>query len=245
MPDCHVGEGGGVDCATQDFAAMGSQYNISFINAEVNAQRCTLRRAITEATDLQAWFNVDASTQSRLIARTASFCTERSGLFDGFDQGLSFFLPNQTWLQPPGYVHAMIASSLSQAPNALKVTLDQPTSQPPYSASAQISADGSTVVVQLVNGIDSATNTSGNVTISFAGGSFVPSGPVTVTMLATPEAVNGAPWETSSNTPAQPELVSPSTTGATWPAGSSTWTVALPPYSFTILQIKGATAKRA
>ena len=36
MPDCHVGEGGGVACALADFAAMGPQYNISFINAEVS-----------------------------------------------------------------------------------------------------------------------------------------------------------------------------------------------------------------
>ena len=46
----------------------------------------------------------------RLKFRTASFCNERSGHFDAFDQGISFFLPNMTWIQPPGYVHK--ASSL-------------------------------------------------------------------------------------------------------------------------------------
>jgi hypothetical protein len=118
MPDCHVGESGGVACALADFQAMGAQYNVSFINAEVNAQRSTMRRAITEAADLQSWFNVDAATQARLVARTASFCTERSGHFDGFDQGLTFFLPNATWLQPPGYSHAMIADSFKTARGA-------------------------------------------------------------------------------------------------------------------------------
>jgi hypothetical protein len=39
---------------------------------------------------------------SRLKFRTASFCTERSGHYDAFDQGIAFFLPNMTWLQPPG-----------------------------------------------------------------------------------------------------------------------------------------------
>ena len=28
-----------------------------------------------------------------------------------FDQAISFFLPNMTWLQPPGHVHAMITDS--------------------------------------------------------------------------------------------------------------------------------------
>lgn len=43
--------------------------------------------------------------------RTASFCTERSGHYDFFDQGLSMFLPNGSFLQPPGHVHAMIGRS--------------------------------------------------------------------------------------------------------------------------------------
>lgn len=31
-----------------------------------------------------------------------------SGHYDNFDQGIAFFLPNMTWLQPPGYVHQML-----------------------------------------------------------------------------------------------------------------------------------------
>ena len=61
---------------------------------------------------------------SRLKFRTASFCTERSGHFDGFDQGVSFFLPNMTWLQPPGYVHQMIKDSWQ--PNVPVVSMDPP-----------------------------------------------------------------------------------------------------------------------
>ena len=74
--------------------------------------------------DLNAWFNAGANdVGKRLKFRTASFCNERSGHFDPFDQGVSFFLvrfqslvaqsgagrltsllavrqPNMTWIQP-------------------------------------------------------------------------------------------------------------------------------------------------
>ena len=78
---------------------------------ETNAGTHDLGRALDEAADLNEWFNVPSPLSERLWARTASFCTERSGLFDGFDQGLVFFTSNQTWLQPPGYVHAMITQT--------------------------------------------------------------------------------------------------------------------------------------
>ena len=53
-----------------------------------------------EATDLNDWMNCGEQQCTRLHFRTASFCNERSGHFDAFDQGISFFLPNMTWLQP-------------------------------------------------------------------------------------------------------------------------------------------------
>ena len=40
-------------------------------------------RALGEATDLIAWFSATPPFSDRLVARTASFCTERSGHFDG------------------------------------------------------------------------------------------------------------------------------------------------------------------
>ena len=56
-------------------------------------------------------------------ARTASFCTERSGYNEGGanDQGLAFYLPNGTWLQPPGFVHKIVHDTW--LPHALAVTL--------------------------------------------------------------------------------------------------------------------------
>jgi len=47
---------------------------------------------MSEATDLNDWFNCGEEECSRLHFRTASFCDERSGHYDAFDQGISFFL---------------------------------------------------------------------------------------------------------------------------------------------------------
>ena len=79
-PDCHVGGGGGVACAEDDWARL-PDFAQSAINCETNAAISTLERAIQESSDLQTWFSVAPGVQSRLLARTASFCTERSGHF--------------------------------------------------------------------------------------------------------------------------------------------------------------------
>jgi hypothetical protein len=93
MPDCHVGGGGGVGCAEDAFSRL-PDFKQSAINCETNAAISDMNRAIMEAADLMDWFNVSAELQDRLRARTASFCMERSGHYDAFDQGISFFLPN-------------------------------------------------------------------------------------------------------------------------------------------------------
>jgi hypothetical protein len=59
-----------------------------------------------------------------------------------------------TWIQPPGYVHSMIASTWQ--PNGLEVTPRVPYSNTPppnetVGASAQASDDGKTVVVRITN----------------------------------------------------------------------------------------------
>ena len=36
-------------------------------------------RALSEAADINDWFNADAAVLNRTIARTASFCSERNG----------------------------------------------------------------------------------------------------------------------------------------------------------------------
>ena len=61
----------------------------------------TIKQAMSEAADLNDWFNA-ADVADRLHFRAASFCMGDSTDFDSWDQGISFFLPNMTWLQPPG-----------------------------------------------------------------------------------------------------------------------------------------------
>ena len=64
-----------------------------------------VRTQMSEATDLNDWFNCGEEECSRLHFRTASFCDERSGHFDAFDQGISFFLVSILILKPsmPSY----------------------------------------------------------------------------------------------------------------------------------------------
>ena len=89
---------------------------------------------------LNDWFNA-ADVASRLHFRAASFCMGDSTDFDAWDQGISFFLPNMTWLQPPGYVHQMVARSWQ--PNALNCSGAKPTA-----FSAQLSADTKALVLR-------------------------------------------------------------------------------------------------
>jgi hypothetical protein len=121
MTDEHVGAGGGVEVADNLFNNVFPGKTMGAGNAETNDGTHTMLRAVKEAADLNDWFSCSAAWCSRLKFRTASFCNERSGHFDAFDQGISFFLPNMTWLQPPGYVHKMFADTWQ--PNALNVTV--------------------------------------------------------------------------------------------------------------------------
>jgi hypothetical protein len=159
LTDLHVGAGGGVQAAQQIFAQWP---NLTFgaVNAETNDGTHTMLRAAKEAADLNVWlncFSVDGNGEfcARLKLRTASFCSERSGHFDAYDQGISMFLPNTTWLQPPGLVHKLLKDTLQ--PNMLRINA----SDNRVSASAQRSDDGGTVVVRLAN-----TNTAVNTTQS-------------------------------------------------------------------------------
>ena len=165
LADLHVGAGGAVSAAEGLFQSANltsAGLQIGAVNAETNANTHTFVRAMTEAADLNDWFNAQiasADTDSnRLHFRAASFCMASSNDFDNFDQGLSFFLPNASFLQPPGLVHMMIDQTWQ--PNALKVETSagwnsggtQPGLHPPKSLfSAQTSADGNTLVLRYVN----------------------------------------------------------------------------------------------
>ena len=110
-------------------------------------------RALTEGRDLNLFFRYG---NPALQGRAASFCMERSGYNEGFanDQGLSFFLPNMTWLQPPGYVHAMIHESWQ--PLAVNFSLSPGCAASGLNVSAgdisaAANADGSAASVRIVN----------------------------------------------------------------------------------------------
>jgi len=75
--DCHVGAGGGVECSEKSL--IWQNFNGSGINCETNAVKSNLLRGALEAADLITWFGQNATTSARLRARTASFCTQRSG----------------------------------------------------------------------------------------------------------------------------------------------------------------------
>lgn len=169
LADVHIGDGGAVATAETLFSSKNiskAGLEIGAGNAETNDNMHTFVRAMTEAADLNSWFNAEiaaaAGANKRLHFRTASFCTASSNGFDNFDQGLSFFLPNATWLQPPGVVHSMIDQTWQ--PNALRVDVPNPpsgvwASQLRQSGntsddsvfSAQKSDDGKTLVLRFVN----------------------------------------------------------------------------------------------
>ena len=79
------------------------------------------------------------------------------------DQGIAFFLPNMTWLQPPGYVHGMIGDTWQPNNLALEFTINggRPSMAWSHAVSAQASSDGRTVVGRVVN-TDNSTRTSSN-----------------------------------------------------------------------------------
>jgi hypothetical protein len=109
LADIHGPAMGGVSKAEQVFAEAATK-SWGAMNLETNCGDHTFHRALTEGRDLNLFHSFP---NAALAGRAASFCMERSGYNEGFanDQGLSFYLPNGTFLQPAGYVHAMFASS--------------------------------------------------------------------------------------------------------------------------------------
>jgi hypothetical protein len=179
------------------------------------------------ASDLNDWFNsafvtTDNAT-SRLHFRAASFCMGDATDFDAWDQGISFFLPNGTWLQPPGYVHKMIDQSWQPLALNFSASVDSPT------FSAQKSEDGKTLVLRYVNFPNDSPN---KVTFAFATSdteAAIVGGTATVWSLSSSDP--GA-----ANPPGQPSLISPSKkTIASFASGSS---VEVEANSYTIVEVQ-------
>jgi hypothetical protein len=158
-----------------------------------------------EGADLNDFFSqfiapTSADTTSRIKVRTASFCTERSGYYDGGgnDQGLSFYLPNGTWLQPPGYVHKMLHDTW--LPNALAVSV---TGSATLSVSAQMAEDRSALRLIIVN------NQTRAITTSVILDGWLAGVRANVTTLS-------APSLGVDNPPGRPDLISPQQSNLSW-----------------------------
>jgi hypothetical protein len=132
-----------------------------------------------------------------------------------------------TWLQPPGWVHAMITKSWQ--PNAVPIVAGGD-----VLGSAQVSDDRMSMTVQLVNPVDA----SGPMTVSLSiSGGFAPSGAVNRWTLAEQVPAGTQPTKTAGNTPADPLYIAPILSMLEWPAGQAVLNISLPPFSFTILEL--------
>ena len=246
--DIHVGPGGGLDVAVGLFEAR-TDFHQSAVNLETNAGTHTHARALQEAADLNAFFSANATMQQRVLIRTASFCTERSGHFDAFDQGIAFFMPNQTWLQPPGHVHAMIAKARHL--NARNVTLGGGggsggggdgggggggglSASGGLSVSAQSSDDHTSVVVRIVNPFATPIGPSGmhNISVAVELGKATSCAACSVSVLAAADPTMANPsWS--------PDLISPQPAACALAGGRTATVAPLAPFSYSVLEFSG------
>ena len=223
LADLHVGAGGAVEAAAGLFANPPTPgFAQGAINAETNAGTHGLQRALDEAADLIDWFTAEVAVTGRLYARTASFCTGSSNNFDSWDQGISFFLPNMTWLQPPGHVHAMIAATWAES--TLQSTLSG--TQAPFAA--QKTADGKSLVLRVVNNGDGALP----LQVQLAGGDAAAGPAYTLWTLGGQGLSRGA-----DNTPSAVDAVAPKSASVPIAAGALGLNLTIEATQFAVLVV--------
>lgn len=190
--DIHSGPFDGLSRSQKIFNAESTK-TWGVINLETNCGTHDMGRALDEARGMNVFF---AESDARVLGRASSFCMERSGYQEGGanDQGIVFFLPNMTWLQPPGHVHAMIAKTWQPWAVAYEIQNCSLLGPDEGFVSAQASRDGRSIVVRLVN----SAQHSQNVSVSMG-----KPAEVRMTMLTSLDAK-------ASNTPAEPSKVKPS-----------------------------------
>jgi alpha-L-arabinofuranosidase len=97
LVDLHVGAlhpGSAMQQAASLFE-LHPHFNFGAINLETNAATHMFACGMSEASDLNHWFN---AATSRLHGRFASFCLGSSqNVNDQWDQAIAFSLPNMTW----------------------------------------------------------------------------------------------------------------------------------------------------
>lgn len=222
LTDVHVGAGGGVAAAEALLARVPvAGFDQGVVNLETNAGTHDLQRALDEATDLLAWIHAqaNASLARRLYGRAASFCSGGASQFDAWDQGLAFFLPNMTFLQPPGHVHQMLAEVGAPSLQLLDATWLRGVS--PIASVALRTADAASLVLALVNPSDKRLA----IRVEVSDGEFEEASPVRLRSLSSPNL-------TAFNSPAKPNAVT--AIGSTTRVAAGTLSLTLPAQSFVV-----------
>ena len=148
-------------------------------------------------------------------------CAAPARYYDGGgnDQGLSFYLPNGTWLQPPGYVHKMVHDTW--LPGALKVSILGSDS---LSVSAQIAKDRSSLRLLVVNNQTVAAE------VSVAIKNWAAGGHANVTTLSAASLTADNPPHAAG----LPGLVAPTNTIKPWGPGAHNF----PPQSVSVVVLQ-------
>ena len=215
-PDLHVGAGGAVAAARALFANPPAPgFAQGAVNQETNAGTHDLTRALDEAADLIDFFTADTATTSRIWARAASFCSGTAYSWDdgAWDQGISFFLPNMTWLQPPGHVHAMITKTWAETTLAT-------TGAGAVPFAAQRTADGRSLVLRAV-----ARGAAQPLAVAFP---FPAAAGSVATYTLTSAGVG------DDNSPGAPDRVAPVAGALPVTAGATSIVLQLPAHSFVV-----------
>ena len=181
---------------------------------ELNANNHCQRRALANALAINAM-----QRDGRLPIACSANCLQPDGQNDnGWDQGLLFLNPKQTWMQPPAFVTEMISRNYQP----LVVKSESPSRD--LDVSATKSADGKTLVLQVVNVGEKAAT----VLLKISG--FVPTKPV-AHMLALEGPLD------AQNTATATKAITPAATE--WEPGlvNGETTVTFPAYSFTVIQL--------
>jgi len=120
----------------------GAKYRVAIF--ELNANNHAMRRALANASGI-----LQAECMSgRLAVVCSANCLQPDGQNDnGWDQGLLFLNPSQTWLQPPGSVAQMISQNYE--PLLIKSTVTSSASS--LDVVALRNQEANTVVLQVVN----------------------------------------------------------------------------------------------
>ena len=185
---------------------------------EFNAGNHALKRALANACAI----NQLQRLGDRVTIACSANCLQPYKQNDNdWNQGLLFLSPSQVWAQPPYYVTQMV--SRNYLPLCVKTEATSPGNA--LDASATLSDDGKTLILQVVNTGKLALATR----IELTG--FVRRKPTAHATVLTGD------WE-AINTPGQPDHVKPVESEWRHDLKGGTATRTFPPYSFTVLRFK-------